>query len=287
MKVNSIKVGEIMDNKVIFITGASSGIGKAIAYFLMNKGFRVYGTSRNPSKNNNNISRDEKTGGSISMIPLDVTDEASVKEAVDMVISKEGRIDILVSNAGNGIAGSIEDVSSEEAKMQFDINLFGSLRVINQVLVHMRNQGAGLIIAMSSVAGVISIPYQGHYSASKFALEAIIEALRHEVAPYGIKACIVEPGDTKTEFTGRRTISKKSDETSPYYNRFTKSLARMEFDEQNGASPDAVAKTVYKVIKRKNPPVRVAVGFQYKLLLFLKKVLPTRLSSWIVGLLYS
>ncbi len=273
---------------MVLITGASSGIGKATAYYLMEKGFCVYGTSRKSKGNiGHNIASDEKSGGFIRMIPLDVTNEASVKEAVDIVIANEGRLDILVNNAGNGIAGSIEDVSSEEAAMQFDINFFGSLRVIKQVLPHMRKQGCGLIIAMSSVAGVISIPYQAHYSASKFALEGLIEALRHEVASFGIKACLVEPGDTKTEFTGRRTIAKAINESSPYYDRFTKSLARMEKDEQSGAAPDAVAKTIYNVIKRKNPPVRIAVGFQYKLFLILKKILPARLSAKVVGLLYS
>jgi len=291
-----------VESKVILITGASAGIGRATANLLMEKGFCVYGTSRkvkgniapdasSDDKNNflkeNIIASDKKSGGFICMIPLDVTEEATIAMAVDLVISKEGRIDILVSNAGNGIAGSIEDVSTEEASMQFDINFFGSLRVIKEALPHMRRQGNGLIIAMSSVAGVISIPYQAHYSASKFALEGLIEALRHEVAPFGIKACLVEPGDTRTEFTGRRTIANAADENSPYYDRFTASLSRMEKDEQNGASPDVVARTVYNVIKRKNPPVRVAVGFQYKLFLFLKKILPSRLCAKVVGMLYS
>lgn len=277
-----------MDKQVVLITGASSGIGLAIADYLMHKGFLVYGTARRPEVSVDDIvAQNQESGGSIRMLAVDVCDEGSVQTAINLVISREGQLDILISNAGTGIAGSIEDASNQEAFMQFDINFFGSLRVIKAALPHMRKRGQGLIIAMSSVAGVIPIPYQGHYSSSKFALEGLIEALRHEIKPFGIRACLVEPGDTKTEFTSRRVIASNATEQSPYYSRFSKSLARMEQDEQNGAPPLAVAKTVYRVIKRKKPPIRVAVGFQYKLILFLKKILPSGLCEKIVTLLYS
>lgn len=273
---------------MVLVTGASSGIGKATVNVLMKKGFCVYGTSREVLGNiEQNYAEDIKSGGSIHMIPLDVTNEASVEKAVDLVVSKEGRLDIVVSNAGTGVAGAVEDVSLEEAAKQFDVNFFGTLRVIKAVLPHMRKQRHGLIIAMSSVAGVISIPYQAHYSASKFALEGLIEALRYEVASFNIKACLVEPGDTKTEFTSRRIVAKAAIEQSAYSTRFARSLARMEKDEQGGANPETVAKTVYRIIKRKNPPVRTAVGFQYKLFLLLKKLLPARVSEKVVGMLYN
>lgn len=277
-----------MEKQVVLITGASAGIGKATAEHLMRKGFYVYGTSRKTVGNiEKDIASDTKSGGFIRMIPLDVTCEDSVKTAVASIISKEGRLDILVSNAGTGIAGSVEDVSLSEASSQFDINFFGTLRVIKAVLPYMRKQGYGKIIALSSVAGVISIPYQAHYSASKFAIEGLIEALRYEIAPFGIKACLVEPGDTKTDFTKSRIVAEDSNEKSPYHIRFTKSLARMEKDEQNGASPIAVANTIYKMVLKKNPPVRATVGISYKLILFLKRILPTRIIEKIVGLLYN
>jgi len=280
--------GRKMKVKTVIITGASAGIGKATAELLMKKGFHVYGTSRKVTGNIDvNAAEDAQSGGFIRMISLDVTSEDSVNTAVESIISKEGHIDILISNAGIGIAGSIEDVSLSEADLQFDVNFFGTLRMIKAVLPYMREQGYGKIIAISSVAGAISIPYQAHYSASKFAVEGLIEALRHEIAPFGIKACLVEPGDTRTDFTKSRIVAKKASEDSPYYQRFKKSLARMEKDEQNGASPLEVANIIYKMITKKNPPVRVAVGFQYKLVLFLKRLLPARIQEKVIGILYN
>ena len=277
-----------MKAEVIIITGASAGIGKATAEYLMEKGFHVYGTSRKAMGNIDEYDADDpQSGGFIRMIPLDVTCEDSVKAAVEKIISKEGHVDILVSNAGTGIAGSVEDVSMSEASSQFDVNFFGTLRMIKAVLPYMRKQGFGKIIALSSVAGVISIPYQAHYSASKFAMEGLIEALRYEIAPFGIKACLVEPGDTKTDFTKSRILAEGANDNSPYNTRFIKSLSRMEKDEQNGSSPATVAAVIYKMIKKKNPPVRATVGLQYKLVLFLKRILPTHILEKVVGLLYN
>lgn len=273
---------------MVLITGASSGIGKTTADYLMKKGFHIYGTSRKALGNIEvNEASDALTGGFLRMIPMDVTNEESVNNAINTVIEKEGHIDVLVCNAGAGIAGSVEDVSMEEARTQFDINFFGTLRVIKAVLPLMRDQGYGKIIAVSSVAGVISIPYQAHYSSSKYAVEGLAEALRYEVAPFGIKVCLVEPGDTKTGFTKSRITAQKANRESPYYERFTRSLARMEKDEQNGASPISVARVIYKMIKKKNPPVRTTVGLQYKTILFLKKILPGSILEKVVGLLYN
>lgn len=276
-----------MKNQVILITGASSGIGKAAAELFMKKGYHVYGTSRKAEISDKHTYSDAQSGGFIDMIPLDVTSDDSVKNAIDVVLFKEGHIDVLVSNAGMGIAGSIEDTTMDEAKKQFEVNFFGSLRVIKAILPVMRKQGFGKIIALSSVAGVISIPYQAHYSSSKFALESIMEALRYEVSPFNIKVCLVEPGDTKTEFTSNRIYSENANQNSPYFESFKKSIARMERDEQNGVSPEKVAKTIYKMAVRKNPPVRTAVGFQYKLILFLKKILPAKVLEIAVRMLYT
>lgn len=277
-----------MKSKVVLITGASSGIGRAAAEYLMKKGFHVYGTSRKASGNiEESEDSDALTGGFFKMISMDVTDEESVDKAVNSVIEKEGHIDVLVSNAGAGIAGSVEDVSMEEARSQFEVNFFGTLRVIKSILPFMRKQGYGKIIAISSVAGVISIPYQAHYSSSKYAVEGLAEALRYEVAPFGIKVCIVEPGDTRTGFTKSRIKAQGANEESPYYERFARSLARMEKDEQNGASPVSVARVIYKMTEKKKPPVRTTVGLQYKTILFLKKILPGFILEKVVGLLYN
>ena len=270
---------------VVLITGASSGIGKATATILMNEGFRVYGTSRNAK---NILEQKTNNTGFLEMISLDVTKDESINTAINYILEKEGKIDILINNAGNGIAGSIEDTSFTEAKFQMEVNYFGTLNMIRNVLPIMRKNKNGLIINLSSVAGVISIPYQSMYSASKSAIEAITEALRIEVKPFGIKATAVQPGDTKTGFTGSRIYSKNAEnEASPYYKSFNKSIKKMENDEINGVSPDKVAKVILNVIKRKNPPIKKTVGFGYKLLVLLKRILPSKVTELFVSMLYS
>lgn len=276
------------NSQVVLLTGASSGIGRATARWLMKRGFHVYGTSRKASGiGDGQPDERDASGGFIKMIPLDVTSQESAQSAVRAVLEREGRIDVLINNAGMGIAGSIEDTSMEEAKKQFETNFFGVLRMIRLVLPTMRKQGYGKIIVVSSVAGVISIPYQSMYSASKYALEALIEALRHEVAPFGIKACLVEPGDTRTGFTSSRIIAEAAGKDSPYDSRFRRSLSRMEHDEQNGASPDDVARVICRMILKKKPPIRKTVGFGYKAILFLKRLLPSALVEKLVGKLYA
>ena len=291
-------------HSVILITGASSGIGRATALLLMSKGFHVYGTSRKalglfdapPDET------DGASGGFIRMLPLEVTDPASVEAAVAAVFAREGRLDVLVSNAGYGIAGPVEETAISEVKKQFDANFFGAFHIISRVLPFMRDQGCGKIIVIGSVAGIIAIPFQSVYSASKFALEGLVEALRPEIAPFGIQACIIEPGDTKTGFTNSRiydkaghashSSSKESTDLfsrtdfSPYRHRFEKSVNRMEKDEKNGASPDTVAQVVYRMIMKKRMPVRTSVGFTYKALLFLKRLLPSRLTEKLISKLY-
>lgn len=276
------------NSQVVLLTGASSGIGRATARWLMKRGFHVYGTSRKASGiGDGQPDERDASGGFIKMIPLDVTSQESAQSAVKAVLEREGRIDVLINNAGMGIAGSIEDTSMEEAKKQFETNFFGVLRMIRLVLPTMRKQGYGKIIVVSSVAGVISIPYQSMYSASKYALEALIEALRHEVAPFGIKACLVEPGDTRTGFTSSRIIAEAAGKDSPYDSRFRRSLSRMEHDEQNGASPDDVARVICRMILKKKLPIRKTVGFGYKAILFLKRLLPSALVEKLVGKLYA
>lgn len=272
-----------MDKFVILVTGASSGIGKAIATLCSDKGYTVYGTSRKASgeKVGNN-----ENGGSITMLPLDVTDDASCQSCVNEVLSREGRIDVLVNNAGFGIAGAVEDTSVDEMRSQLETNLFGVHRMSKLVLPVMRKQRSGRIVNISSVAGFLAIPYQAFYSVSKYGVEGYSRALDGEVKRFGIRVCLVQPGDTKTGFTGQR-ITVKNSNSADYADKFNASVKRMEHDEQNGTDPMHIARAVLKVITRKNPPVSVTVGAGYKLIKAVYKILPERLLAFAVRLLYA
>lgn len=278
-----------MNNKygdVVLIAGASSGMGKAIAEALLKEGCKIYGTSRKVE-----MPAAEETGqrdvkGFLKMIPLDVCDQDSVDRAVQHVIDKEGRIDIVINCAGFAMAGSVEDTTHEEAFMEFNTNFFGTHRVCRSVAPHMRKQGKGLIINISSTAGLISVPFQAFYSASKYALEAMTEGLRIELQPYGVKVALIEPGDTKTGFTNSRVFAKASKD-SDYKQVFDKSVARMIKDEQGGPPPVAVVNAAKGIIGSSNPPVRVVAGPINKALALLKKLLPSRAAEFIVAKLYA
>ena len=281
-------MGKVYGN-VVLVTGASSGIGKSIAEYLAKEGYRVYGTSRNRQLENDGVSfyRGGKGGGFLKIINLDVCSEESIKKAVDYIVAKEGAINILINNAGFGIAGAVEDTSPGEAYKQFDTNFFGVHRMCRSVLPIMRRQKKGLIVNIGSVAGLVSIPFQSMYSASKYAIEALTEALRIEVKPFGIRVVVVEPGDTKTGFTGNRQFVKGSGDSSAYKGRFEKSIGTMVKSEMNGTDPEAIAKAVTRLTYRKRPPVRVVVGFSYKLIALLKRILPSRLVEFAVSKIYS
>jgi len=273
------------NGRVVLVTGASSGIGKATAELLAREGFKVYGTSRKISAGTSeSICEYEK--GFLKMIQLDVCSEDSAASAVEFILKEEGRIDILINNAGFGIAGAIENTSTEEAQRQFDTNFFGMHRMCRKVLPVMRRQNQGIIINIGSVASIIPIPYQAFYSAAKAALDAYSEALSMEVAGFGIKVCVIEPGDTRTGFTSNRIFAKDTSQDSPYYKNFTKSITRMEHDEMNGPEPAAIARLILKCVRKKNPPLRVVAGGSYKLLALLKRILPVRLTVYIVSKLY-
>lgn len=269
---------------VVLISGASSGIGEALAESLAGKGLRVYGTSRQVEAEETIIAENE-AGGFFKLIQLDVRSDESVGNAVEYVVNKEGQINILVNNAGYGISGPIEETSIQEAISQLDTNFFGMHRMLTNVLPIMRRQNNGLIINMGSVAGLVSLPYQSMYCASKYAVEAMTEALRMEVKDFGIRVSLVEPGDTKTGFPVNRYFCDASKESA--YRSSQKSVEKMMEDELHGPGPEGVVKTVERIIKRKNPPVRVTVGLSYKLLVFLKRFLPSRLVVYIVSRLYA
>lgn len=261
------------NRKVILITGASSGIGKACAEHLANKGYTVYGTSRK-------INSPTTVTNSLTMIPMDVNADESVGEGIDYLLEREKRLDVVVNNAGFGIAGAIEDTTIEEAKAQFETNFFGVLRVLRETLPIMRKKGDGLIVNISSIAGLIGLPYQGLYSATKFALEGLSEALRMELKKFRIKVVLIEPGDFQTQFTANRQKTIDAQKDQAYQEDFARALTVIENDEQNGPQPQEIARLLEKIIKDPSPRFRYTVGpFSEKLAVFLKKIMPSQLES--------
>lgn len=265
--------------KVVLITGASSGIGKCTAEFMAKQGYKVYGGSR---RGGEDIDFDE---GFIKMFKLDVCNDESIQAAVNTVLEVEGRIDILINAAGIGICGSVEEVSGDEALMQIDTNYLGVVRMLNAVLSHMREARNGLVVNIGSVGGIFSIPFQTHYSSSKYALEALTEGLRIEMKPFNVRATLVEPGDTKTSFTVSRVYAEKA-KHSNYGREFKASIAQMEHDESTGKGPETVTAVIMKAVESSNPPVRRTVGMSYKCLVFLKRLLPSRLLEALLTLIY-
>lgn len=268
---------------VVLIAGASSGMGKAIAEFLAKEGFKVYGTSRKITEDKPLQANED---GFIKMLQLDVCNQESITKAINFVQEIEGSIDVLINCAGFGLAGSVEDTTHEEAFMEFNTNFFGIHRMCRSVIPIMRKKGKGLIINISSTAGLIPVPYQAFYSASKFALEAMTEGMRTEVKPFGINVSLLEPGDTKTGFTKNRVLVKASKD-SIYNKTLNSSIERMIRDEQSGPPPIGIVKNVKRIMLSNNPPVRIVVGPVNKILAFLKRVLPSRLVVYIVSKLYA
>jgi NAD(P)-dependent dehydrogenase (short-subunit alcohol dehydrogenase family) len=218
----------------VLVTGASSGFGALIAGRLAADGWRVYGASR----------RGVTPHPAIHALQMDVTDDQSVEAGVRTILEREGRLDAVVSNAGFGLAGAIEDTSSEEALDQFQTNFFGNHRVCRAALPHLRAHGRGRIVVIGSLAGLVGIPFQGFYSASKFALEGYCETLRMELRGTGVSVTIVEPGDFRTAFTDQRRTTISSGPTSPYAAAFASAHSVMEADELGGTDPALVADAV-------------------------------------------
>jgi len=251
--------------KVVLITGVSSGLGKAMADFLVLKGHRIYGTSRKAD-----VSHLE-----YPVLPLDVTDAASVASVVEQVLTKEGRIDVLVNNAGIGLAGAVENFSPDEIRMEMETNFFGCVRMCRAVIPAMRNQLSGTIINLSSIGGLAGLPFQAFYSASKFAIEGFSQALYTELKPFNIHVVIVNPGDFKTSFSTNRKVVNSADQANPYQEQFIRTLAVIEKEEQMGDKPIRVAKLVDCIIRKKSPNIRYMVGkFHQRLFVHIKPLMP-------------
>jgi len=255
-------------SKVVLITGASSGIGKSIGVFLSKKGFKVYGTARNPKNYPNHTE--------FPLLALDVTDQNSIRLCVSELRELEGRIDVLVNNAGMGITGALEETPFDEIDRVMDTNFKGPMRVINAVVPSMRSNNSGLIINITSVAGYMGLPYRGIYSATKSAFEMITEAYRMELKAFGIQMCALAPGDFETNIAAGR-FHTKVDEKSPYHPQYGDVLKQMDDHVKGGKDPIAVAYKVEKIINTKNPKVHYVVGSPLqKFSLILKKLLPSK-----------
>jgi len=253
-----------MDKKVVLITGGSSGIGKATGIFLKSKGFTVYGTTRNLNK--------FVDFNYFPLLQLDVKDDKTIIKAIQDLIKIEGRLDILINNAGIGITGPIEETPIIEIEKAFDTNFNGPIRMIQSVLPQMRTQQSGLIINITSIAGYMGLPYRGIYSATKGALELVTEALRMEAKEFGVKITNLAPGDFSTNIAAGRYHSPVSD-NSPY-KAYGRTLELINDDVSSASDPIKVAEKILKIIKTTNPKVHYTVGsFMQKFSLILKKIL--------------
>ncbi|SEQ98892.1 Short-chain dehydrogenase [Hyunsoonleella jejuensis] len=255
-------------SKVVLITGGSSGIGKSIGEFLHIKGYKVYGTSRNPENYTNTM---------FPLLTLDVKNLDTVKNAIAAVIKNENRLDVLINNAGAGITGPIEEIPEAEIKANFDTNFFGPINVIKAVLPQMRMQNSGLIINITSIAGYMGLPYRGIYSASKGALEIVTEAFRMELKPFNIEMTNVAPGDFATNIAAGRYHAPLK-EQSPYNKSYGKTLELMNAHVDEGSDPKLMAKAVYKIINTEKPKIHYKVGeFMQKFSVALKRILPDKI----------
>jgi NAD(P)-dependent dehydrogenase (short-subunit alcohol dehydrogenase family) len=259
---------------VVLVTGASSGFGLQIAAGLAADGHRVFGTVRTP--------RPGATPG-FTTVQLDVTRDESVAAGVGEVIRSAGRIDAVINNAGMGIAGAIEDTTVEEARVQFETNFFGTHRVCRAVLPHLRAQGRGHIINMSSLAGHVPLPFQGFYSATKFAIEAYSEALRMELRPFGIAVSMIEPGDFATAFTANRRMTAASTPSSPYHVPCAQAIARMARDEQANADLSPIVRAVRTILSTPHPALRYArATFVQRAFVAVRPFLPHALAEFLI-----
>jgi short-subunit dehydrogenase len=255
-------------SKVVLITGGSSGIGKSVGEFLTKKGFVVYGTSRNPKKITNHP---------FKLVALDVNSEESILNAVNTVIQEEGKLDILINNAGMGITGPIEDTPTNEMRKVFDTNFFGAIDVMKAVLPQMRKQQCGLIINVTSIAGYMGLPFRGIYSATKGALELVTEAVRMEVKNFNIKVTNVAPGDFATNIASGRYHTPVF-ENSAYKKVYQENLDLMDAHVDAGSDPMEMAEAIYKIINTSQPKVHYKVGdFMQKFSIVLKRILPDKM----------
>ena len=269
-----------MEVKVVLLTGGSSGIGATTAHLLASAGMKVYAGSRRGTI-------DTPQDG-ICPVRLDVNDAGMTAAVVADILAREGRLDALVCNAGNGIYGPVEGTTEEEARNQFETTFFGSLKSIEACLPLFRRQGFGRIVTVSSVMGILPLPYQGLYSSAKAALLSLTEALSMELEGSGIECCCILPGDVATGFTQARRLNQNAREAdSPYAGKMKKNLQKIEKDEQGGMEPEVIGRNILRQLKRKHMRARVIPRLDYGLVGFLVRICPVNWRLKLINLLYN
>lgn len=264
-----------LQRPVVLLTGASSGIGYDVAPLLVRYGYTVYGAARRVEK------IEELASEGVKSLSLDVTDEASMEAAVQQIIEAEGRIDVLINNAGYGFYGAIEDVPIDEARRQFEVNLFGLARLTQLVLPHMRARGSGRILNISSMAGRITSPLGAWYHATKYALEAFSDALRMEVEEFGIDVVIIESGGVKTPWgliaADHLEESSRNGVYAAQAQRVAANMRKLYSPSSNLSEPKVISNAILRALEARRPKTRYLVGFGAKPSVFLHTVLPDRL----------
>ncbi|MGT2924472.1 oxidoreductase [Streptococcus caviae] len=266
-------------SKVILLTGASSGIGYLTAKRLAKEGHKVYGAARHLEKMEN-----LKQAG-VHPIYLDLTNEKTIKQVSEAILEKEGKLDILINNAGYAVYGAVEDVSLEDARKQFEVNLFGLARLTQEILPYMRAQKSGRIINISSIGGRITTIMGSWYHASKYALEALSDGLRMETRPFGLEVVLIEPGNIKTPWSQIATENLQVSAAGGAYEetagKVSRSIERM-YTGQFVSEPDIVAKKIIKIVNAKRVKPRYLVGRGGKVIVFLHTILPAKVFDWLV-----
>ena len=258
--------------KVALVTGCSSGIGLETALALARDGFYTFATMRDLTKTEKIEEAIKKENLNVEILELDVDNKESASTAIEAILGKKQRIDVLVNNAGYGMWGTVEDLSVDEFKEQFETNFFSIIRLIHKIAPIMRKQGSGDIVNISSVAGRIGFPVSPAYISSKFALEGLSESLRFELMPFGVNVIIIEPGVIKTNFFNSMKIAEKSNKNSEYNEITEKVISGVKMMAEMGTHPNEVANTVVKALKEEKPLPRYVVGNDAMMFLEAKKM---------------
>lgn len=265
---------------VVLLTGGSSGIGAAAACLLARSGMKVYAGSRRGTV--------EEPMEGLVPVTLDVNDAAGTAAVVADIVAREGRLDAVVCNAGNGIYGPVEGTTEEEARSQFETTFFGSLKTVEACLPVFRRQGFGRIITVASLMSILPLPYQAFYASAKAALLSLTESLSMELSPFGIQSCCILPGDVATGFTGARKLNQAALEAdSPYKKRMSRNLAKIEADEQGGMAPEVIGRAILKQLRRRRMRARVIPRIDYGLVGFLVRIFPAAWRLKLVSFLYN